>query len=94
MDPAEYVRLVQAFEAGIWPDQPPLFTVPEAWLPECRTPLLILPGTDAFHPTSIAQMICRRAPRARCLDVDCRSAAKIGGTIEAIGAFLRAHATA
>ena len=33
---------------------------------------LILPGRDVFHPTPISERICREAPNARCLDVDCR----------------------
>ena len=57
----------------------------------CETPLLILPGSDVFHPTSIAEQICRDAPNARCLDVDCRSEAKLPDTIETVRSFLKEH---
>ena len=86
-----YVALTERLADGYWPDVPPYFTVPEQWIPECSTPLLILPGSDAFHPTSIAERICAEAPHARCLDLDCRSPAKLPATIEAIRAFLHEH---
>ncbi|MSQ11707.1 MAG: alpha/beta hydrolase [Dehalococcoidia bacterium] len=92
MKPDEYIRLVEAFAKGMWPDNPPYFTVDKAWLPRCPAPLLILPGNDPFHPTGIAHAICQTAPHARCLDVDCRSEQKRAATIKAIGAFLQEHA--
>jgi hypothetical protein len=67
-------------------------SVPESWVPTCPAPLLVLPGSDPFHPTSVAQRLCELAPDARCLDVDCRSEAKIEGTIEEIRTFLREQA--
>ena len=94
MSADEYIALVQAFDDGMWPDAPPLFNVTTDWLQTCDTPLLILPGSDAFHPTSIAHLICETAPDARCLDVDCRGDARIPATIEAVRAFLREHTPA
>jgi pimeloyl-ACP methyl ester carboxylesterase len=88
----EYIAVVERFAQAIWPNDPPLLTVTEEWLRGCAAPLLILPGSDAFHPTGIAQMICRTAPDARCLDVDCRSDEKKPATIEAIRSFLREYA--
>jgi pimeloyl-ACP methyl ester carboxylesterase len=88
----QYVRLIEDYAAGVWPDQPPFMSVEESWVPTCRVPLLVLPGSDPFHPTSVAHRICELAPEARCLDVDCRSTEKIGGTIETIRAFLKEHA--
>ena len=87
-----YVALIEEFSAGVWPDRPPLMSVEESWLPGCETPLLIMPGSDAFHPTGVANLICARAPKAKCLDVDCRSDEKRAGTIEMIRAFLHEHA--
>ena len=92
MPAEEYVALVERLADGYWPDAPPYFTVREQWVPGCPAPLLILPGSDPFHPTSIAERICAEAPDARCLDVDCRSEAKLPATIEAIRAFLLEHA--
>ena len=90
----DYVALVQSFAAAIWPNSPPFFTVSEEWLSDCPAPLLIMPGSDAFHPTGIAHMICKTAPRARCLDVDCRSDAKLAASIQVVRQFLKQYATA
>ena len=92
MRDAEYIALIEDFVAGIWPLDEPLFSVTETWLKSCPAPLLVLPGSDPFHPTGISHRICELAPRAECLDIDCRSPAKLRGTIEVIREFLRAHA--
>lgn len=92
MSTDDYVAMIDGFAGAIWPNDPPLLTVTEEWLRTCQTPLLILPGSDAFHPTGIAEMICRTAPHAHCLDVDCRSDEKKPATIETIRAFMHAHA--
>ncbi len=86
-----YIDLIERYADAIWPDRPPYFSVDEAFVRSCETPLLILPGSDVFHPTSIAEQICRDAPNARCLDVDCRSEAKLPDTIEAVRSFLKEH---
>ena len=91
MAPEEYVATVERIGDAYWPDDPPYFTVSEEWLRGCPAPLLILPGSDEFHPTSIAERICAEAPHARCLAVDCRSAANLPATLEEIRAFLRTH---
>ena len=92
MSADDYAQLIQRFATGIWPNDPPYFTVSEEWVRSCPAPLLILPGSDAFHPTSVAEKICAEAPDARCLDVDCRSDAKRATTTERIRTFLREHA--
>ena len=91
MSAEAYVSLIEAYADAIWPDRPPYFSVDEAFVRACETPLLILPGSDPFHPTSIAEQICRDARNARCLDVDCRSETKLAGTIEEVGNFLKEH---
>ena len=91
MRPDDYVALVERLGDAYWPDDPPYFTVSEEWLRGCPAPLLILPGSDPFHPTSIAERICAEAPHARCLSVDCRAPANLPATLEEIRSFLRAH---
>lgn len=86
-----YVTMVVEFRDGIWPPAPPYFTVSAEWMRSCPTPLLVLPGRDPFHPTGIAQRICREAPAARCLPVDCRGPAHLAETVETIREFLREH---
>jgi hypothetical protein len=58
---------------------------------QCQAPLLILPGNDAFHPTPISRRICSEAPKATCLDVDCRTPAKVEATKRTVREFLHAH---
>jgi pimeloyl-ACP methyl ester carboxylesterase len=86
-----YVSLVVDFRDGTWPANAPYFTVSPEWMRSCPVPLLVLPGRDEFHPTGVAQRICREAPRARCLPPDCRDEPYLAGTIEAIREFLREH---
>lgn len=89
-----YVALIVRFRDGVWPANPPFFTVSAEWMARCPAPMLVLPGSDVFHPTGIAELICRTAPDGRCLDVDCRSPEKLPATIEAIRRFLREHTPA
>ena len=89
LDPAEYGRIVRAWDDQMWGAKGPFMSVAESFVPTITTPLLILPGSDPFHPTATAQRICREAQHATCLDVDCRSPEKIGATKERIREFLR-----
>lgn len=93
LDPAEYERIIRAYDDQLWGADEPFMSVPESFVKQCPAPLLILPGNDPFHPTAIAQRICREAPQAECLDVDCRSPEKIEETKRRIRAFLREYAT-
>ncbi|MGE0597925.1 MAG: alpha/beta fold hydrolase [Dehalococcoidia bacterium] len=85
-----YIALIVEFRDGIWPLNAPYFTVSEEWMCSMRTPVLVLPGRDAFHPTGVAQKICREAPNARCLAPECRDPENLEATVEAIRAFLKA----
>jgi pimeloyl-ACP methyl ester carboxylesterase len=89
LDPDKYVGIIEAFDEQMWGGHGPFMSVEEEWVPTCPAPLLILPGSDPFHPTATAQRICREAPRATCLDVDCRSPEKIDATRQRIREFLR-----
>lgn len=91
MTKESYVALIIRFRDGMWPAGSRYFTVSEEWMKACETPVLVLPGSDPFHPTGIAEQICRDLPKGRCLDVDCRSAEKLPATVAAIRAFLKAH---
>ncbi|MEE9278472.1 MAG: hypothetical protein V3V06_08680, partial [Dehalococcoidia bacterium] len=94
MSADDYARCVESFSLSIWPERPPYFTVSDEWVRTCPAPLLILPGSDAFHPTSVSHKICAEAPDATCLDVDCRSDGKRPATLETIRTFLKAHTPA
>ncbi len=87
----EYEKLIRAYDDQMWGAQQPFMSVEESFVARVPAPLLILPGSDPFHPTPISHRICREAPRATCLDVDCRSSEKIGATKQTIRAFLSEH---
>ena len=89
-----YIALITEFRDGIWPWNPPYFTVSEEWMRACETPMLVLPGRDAFHPTGVAQQICREAPNAECLAPDCREPENLEATVEAVRGFLKANVPA
>lgn len=92
LDPAEYERIITAYDANLWGAHDPFMSVEAEFVKGCPAPLLILPGNDPFHPTAISHRICREAPKATCLDVDCRTPEKREETKQRIREFLRAHA--
>lgn len=88
LDPEEYERLIRAYDDQIWGGHGTFMSVDEDVIPTLETPLLILPGTDEFHPTEVARRICAEAPGATCLEPDCRSPENLPRTRETILAFL------
>jgi pimeloyl-ACP methyl ester carboxylesterase len=92
LTPEAYERLIREYDASIWGRHEPFVSVEESFVAQCPVPLLIIPGNDPFHPTAISHRICREAPRATCLDVDCRSPKKIEETKRRLRAFLHEHA--
>ncbi len=90
IDPGAYERIIRAYDDQMWGAHGAFMSVEESFIPTCLAPLLILPGTDEFHPTAIAERICAEAPHATCLAPDCRAPEKVHETRERILAFLRA----
>lgn len=86
-----YIALVVEFRDGMWPNVEPYFAVNEVAVQRSYAPMLVLPGSDPFHPTGIGERICNEAPRARCLGVDARAEANLPATLDSIRAFLREH---
>jgi pimeloyl-ACP methyl ester carboxylesterase len=89
-----YIALIVEFRDGIWPVNPPYFTVSEEWMKQVQTPMLVLPGRDEFHPPETSARICRDAPNVTCLAPDCREPANLEATVEAIRGFLKHHTPA
>ncbi len=92
LSPDEYEQLIRRYDDQLWGAELPFMSVDEAFIKSCPAPLLILPGHDPFHPTPISERICHEAPKARCLDVDCREPKKIEQTKRTIREFLHEHA--
>lgn len=89
-----YATVMVRFRDGLWPPEPPFFSVSAEWLKTCETPLLVLPGDDRLHPPAIARLIGETAPKARCLDAAWRQPAHHAETLATLHAFLTEHAPA
>ncbi|MEX0683390.1 MAG: alpha/beta hydrolase [Dehalococcoidia bacterium] len=93
LDPGDYEDIVREYDDNIWGAVPPFFGVDEAFVRACPASLLILPGRDQFHPTEVSEQICREAPKASCLPVDCREPQNIEETTSIVRRFLHQCST-
>jgi pimeloyl-ACP methyl ester carboxylesterase len=57
----------------------------------CDTPLLVLPGTDRYHPTAAGREIATLAPNGRAIEPWNDSAEHVLHAAEAVRAFLHRH---
>ena len=78
----------QSFRANMF-DQPFLYNVSREFVAKCETPLLVLMGSDPYHPEAISREIAALAPNAQL--VEQRKDAAKDGTVETVTAFLKAH---
>lgn len=92
LTPAEYEQIIRAYNEQMWGAHVPYMSVEASFVRTCPTPLLILPGRDEFHPTPLAQQLCREAPHATCLAPECRDPENLDNTKARIRTFLREHA--
>jgi pimeloyl-ACP methyl ester carboxylesterase len=92
LTPDEYETIIRAYNSQMWGAFTPYMSVEAEFVRRCPTPLLILPGRDEFHPTLLAQQLCREAPHATCLAPECREPENLDETKARIRAFLREHA--
>jgi hypothetical protein len=89
LDPGAYERIIRAYDDRMWGAHGAFMSVEEGFVRRCPAPLLILPGTDEFHPTAIAERICAEAPRATCLPADWSAPENVPQTRERVLSFLR-----
>jgi pimeloyl-ACP methyl ester carboxylesterase len=89
LDPAEYERIIHAYDDQMWGANGAYMSVEDEFVPRCPVPLLVLPGTDEFHPTEIAWRICKEAPDATCTETDWGLPEQAAQTKERVLAFLR-----
>lgn len=68
-----------------------VFNVSRAFARSCTTPLLILCGSDPYHPTPISQELAQLAPNAELLE---GWKERIPDTVAKVRAFLHAHSPA
>ena len=70
-------------------DKPFLYNVSREFVAACQTPLLVLMGTDAYHPESISREVADLAPNAHLVERWKEPAAD--RTVETVLAFLEEH---
>ena len=80
-----------SFRANMF-DQPFLYNVDRRFVAACETPLLVLMGSDAYHPEAISREIAELAPHARL--VEQWKDAKADGTVQTVVGFLQEHTPA
>lgn len=67
-----------------------VFNVSRDFVRSLKTPLLILCGSDDYHPTATSEEIARLAPNAKILK-EWKSPEAIGKTVETVRQFLKSH---
>ena len=77
-----------SFRANMF-DQPFLYNVSRDFVSGCQTPLLVLMGSDAYHPEAISREIAELAPNATLVEKWKDAAAD--GTVATVVEFLKAH---
>ena len=77
-----------SFRANMF-DQPFLYNVSRDFVASCQTPLMVLMGSDAYHPEAVSREIAALAPNARLVE-QWKNAAE-DGTVERVAGFLKAH---
>jgi len=79
-----------AFRQSMYGGDGFLFNVDEAFVSGCRTPLIVLMGSDAYHPEETSRRIAQLAPDAAFIE-----RWKDGGDMvaarQAVDEFLAAH---
>ena len=82
---------VEAFGSRMWGGGDFVLSVPREFVQSCQTPLLVLPGNDAYHPASTAREIAILAPRGEILDSWSETPESLANTIESVRKFLLSH---
>ena len=70
-----------------------VFSVSREFVRECRTPLLLQPGTDTPHPAQTSDEIASLAPNLE-VQKDWRAPAHLAESIQRVGTFLARHTPA
>lgn len=86
IDPAT----IEAFETRMW-EEDFVVSVPKEFVGSCRTPTLVLPGIDDYHPTAAEREIAAMAPRAELLEPWKDTSEHVEAAVVAIRQFLSDH---
>jgi pimeloyl-ACP methyl ester carboxylesterase len=81
---------IEEFGNRMWRDDF-VVSVPRDFVRGCRTPLLVLPGTDRYHPQATGRDIAALAPDGRVFEPWNDSPRHVLRAVEEIRSFLQAH---
>lgn len=70
-----------------------VFNVSRDFVRSCRTPILILAGSDLYHPAAISREIAELAPNAEIVE-HWKEPEVVGDTVKRVQAFLAEHTPA
>jgi pimeloyl-ACP methyl ester carboxylesterase len=82
---------VEAFGSRMWGGGDFVLSVPREFVQSCQTPLLVLPGDDAYHLASTAREIATLAPRGEILDSWSQTRESLARSVESVRKFLWSH---
>jgi pimeloyl-ACP methyl ester carboxylesterase len=81
---------VEEFGTRMW-DGDFVISVDRDFVRSCSTPMLVLPGVDAYHPTATGREIAALGRRAEVLEPWRDTAEHVEQAVEAVRRFLRTH---
>jgi pimeloyl-ACP methyl ester carboxylesterase len=81
---------VEEFGTRMW-DGDFVLSVGRDFVRSCPTPMLVLPGVDAYHPTATGREIAALAPRGEVVEPWRDTAEHVDQAVEAVRRFLRTH---
>jgi len=84
------IDTVEAFGTKMWEDGF-VVSVSEAFVRACPTPLLVLPGTDRYHPTPTGRQIAALAPAGEVIEPWNDSPSHIDEAVAVVHRFLQDH---
>ncbi|MFA7250321.1 MAG: alpha/beta hydrolase [Dehalococcoidia bacterium] len=79
-----------AFGNAMWHQDDFVFSVPKERIPSITTPMLVLTGADAAHPTAVSLEVDRLLPNSTRID-EWRPPEVVPQTVDAVRAFLQQH---
>jgi pimeloyl-ACP methyl ester carboxylesterase len=82
--------MLEEFGTRMW-DGDFVISVDRDFVRSCSTPMLVLPGVDAYHPTATGREIAALAPRAEILEPWRDTTEHVEQAVEAVRRFLRMH---
>jgi pimeloyl-ACP methyl ester carboxylesterase len=83
---------IEAFGTLMWRDDF-VVSVSRDFVRSCATPLLVLPGTDRYHPTGTGREIAALAPNGQLVEPWNDTQQSVGQAVVAVRRFLEAHTT-